>query len=775
VSLPLPAHYCVLKCSHTFNILDARGAVSTTERARAFGRMRTLSREIAQLWQQRRAELGHPLGLAQSPSPAPLPDSFVDLDAPATLLFEIGTEELPAGEVSRAPEAVRAALAAKLAATRLGHGQVRVYATPRRIVAIVEGVEPREPHAERTVRGPKAKVAFDVDGNPSKAGIGFARRQGVDVGELRCIDVDGIAYVGVGKVEGGRGAVEVLSGVLGALVAELRAEKNMRWSDPALSFSRPVRWLVAVLGDTHVPVAVSALASATITRVHRTSVPSTVEVGSANGYLQLLAAHGIIVDGARRRAMIVEAVRTLAVEVGGVLDEQRESALLEEITNLVEQPRAVRGSFSERYLELPGEILTTVMRKHQRFVPVHHENGTLLPYFVGVANGECDEAVVRCGYESVLRARYEDAAFFYRADLKVAPETMKTGLANLAFEQRLGSMAERAERIAGLALALADRVVALEPAQRDTLTRAASLAKFDLASRMVVELTSLAGTMAREYARHGGESEAVAEALYEMELPRFAGDALPVTVPGAVLALADRLDPLVGLFAVGTNPTGSSDPFGLRRAAVGVLNILRSQSVFEDVSLSTAMDLAVDQLRGQGIDVPGAALGAAREFLARRYEQLLLDTGAGRHAVSAVLPLADRPARVEQTLTELDRLGGQHDFADLVAALLRVRRILPADTTAYADTSCLREPADTALARAVDGFRRDIEPSASLAEFVGRAAVLVDPINSFFQEVHVLADEPQVRQARLGLLAAIRDEADRVIDWDALGSSTVGS
>jgi glycyl-tRNA synthetase len=761
--LPVPAHYFVLKCSHAFNVLDARGAVSTTERARAFGKMRALSREVAQLWQDRRAELQHPLGVATPPAQATLPATVPQVDAPGMLLFEIGTEELPATEVTRSAARVREAVTAKLAATRLDHGDITTYATPRRIVTLVADVQPREPDAERTVRGPRASAAFDADGNPTKAAAGFARGQGVDVADLRRIDVQGVEHVGVVRSDVGRGAVEVLSGVLGEVVAELRADKNMRWSDPALSFTRPVRWLLALLADVEVPIAVSSLGSGRTTRVLRTASQSTVEVPTADGYPEFLSGHGIVLDANIRRSRIVAAARELAARVGGTVDVQGEAGLLDEIANLVEWPTPIRGGFAQRYLELPPEILVTVMRKHQRYLPVRDADGGLLPYFVTVANGACDEDVVRTGNEAVLRARYEDAAFFWRADLGVQPAQFKARLDKLAFAEGLGSMADRATRIAGTAEALATGLPADE---RATLTRAAGLAKFDLASQMVIELTSLAGTMAREYALRAGESAEVATALYEMEQPRAAGDDVPTTRPGALLSLADRVDLLVGLFATGANPTGSSDPFGLRRAALGAVAVLRT--VLRGVTLSESLAAAAEQLRAQGVPVPAAALAGAREFAVRRYEQQLLDGAHDHRVVSSILPLADTPAAADETLAEVERRLAEPDFAAVVAVLQRVRRIVPAEAVAGYDAGQLTSPAEAALVAAVE--KADLAHATSFAEFADVAGGLVEPINVFFDAVLVMAEDPAVRTARLGLLATIRNAADQYLDWQALGT-----
>ncbi|WP_405064557.1 glycine--tRNA ligase [Kribbella sp. NBC_01505] len=765
--LPVPAHVQVLRCSHTFNVLDARGAVSTTERAKAFARMRTLAREVAQLWAERRTELEHPLGVAELPPAAEVPTTFPVATGTRQLTFEIGTEEMPPSEVTKTAAAVKAALTEKLGATRLGHGAVTVYATPRRVVAFVAEVQAGEPDAERVNRGPKKVAAYDADGNVTKAAAGFARGQGVEVSELHTLDVDGVEYVAVTKPDPGRGAAEVLSGVLSEIVAGLRSDKNMRWNDAKLSFTRPVRWLVALLGDEIVPVSVSSLAAGRTTRVHRTAAQPKVEIAAAEGYLDLLRIHGIEADPARRRQVIVETSEQLAAEVTGSIDFAAESALLDQIVNLVEEPTPILGNFSADYLELPAEILTTVMRKHQRYLPVRGADGQLLPHFVAVANGSVKEATVRDGNEAVLRARYEDAAFFWRADLETPLADMKAELDKLAFEQKLGSMADRAGRIGRIALALA-AVAGVEGDDLVTLTRAAELAKFDLGSQMVVELTSLAGTMAREYARRAGETEGVAQALFDMELPRSAGDPVPATTPGALLALADRFDLLAGLFGIGAKPTGSSDPFALRRAAGGVVAILREHPALRAITLPAGLQAAAAEIGAQGIDVPAESLDEVVEFTIRRYEQQLIDRGEDHLQVAAVLPLATAPVVADETLTSLQQLVGSPDFAQLVAVLQRVRRIVPEGTAASYDAGKLTEPAEVVLHEAVQKVGQ--APTA-LGDFVPAASILVDPVTTFFEDILVMAEDPEVKAARLGLLATIGTLAAPVLDWQALGTS----
>jgi glycyl-tRNA synthetase len=328
-------------------------------------------------------------------------------------------------------------------------------------------------------------------------------------------------------------------------------------------------------------------------------------------------------------------------------------------------------------------------------------------------------------------------------------------------------MAQRASRIARIAESLA-QTVGLDGEELTTLKRAAELAKFDLGSQMVVELTSLAGTMAREYARRAGETEGVAQALFDMELPRSAGDPVPATTPGALLALADRFDLLAGLFAVGAKPTGSSDPFALRRAAAGVVAILREHPALRAITLSVGLAAAAEQIGAQGIEVSGDSLAEVADFTVRRYEQQLLDRGDDHLQVAAVLPLAESPATADETLAELQRQVGNQNFAELVAVLQRVRRIVPADAKAQYDPAKLTEPAELVLHEAVQ--KVGVAPT-SLRDFVAATEVLVEPITNFFEEILVMAEDPEVRAARLGLLATIRDLAAPVIDWQALGTS----
>ncbi|HWC23459.1 MAG TPA: glycine--tRNA ligase [Flexivirga sp.] len=778
--LPVPAYNYVLKSSHAFNVLDARGAISTTERAKAFSTMRGLARDVSKLWVERREELDFPLLKTEAAKvltgsavrhPADDPED-VDLTAlptdDQTLAVEIGVEELPPHVVDQAIDFVRTSLTERFDASRLTHGAIDVVGTPRRIVATVAGLASHEPDAESLRKGPKVAAAYDENGEPTKAAQGFARGQKVDPSELVRAEFDGAEHVAVKISEQGRDVLTVAGEIIADIVEALRADKNMRWDDPQLSYSRPVRWIVALWGDVVVPVRASELTAGRTTYVHRTDPAPLVRVDAADRLRAALETHGLVIDPVIRRQQVIDQSRALAESVGGAIDFDDESALVDEITNLVEQPHAVLGSYSEKHLELPEQILTTVMRKHQRYLPVRDADGALLPYFVTVANGDCDDELVRIGNETVLRARYEDAAFFYDADLKQPLADLRSGISKLTFENRLGSVADRADRINDVAREIASQLE-LSAEDDKTLARAGELAKFDLSSQMVIELSSLAGFMAHEYATRAGESAEVAQALWEMELPRSAGDALPKSVPGAVLALADRFDLLTAMFAIGAKPSGSSDPFALRRAALGLVSVLRGHRELGAITVDAGLNAAATRLQQQGIAVSDESVAAAKEFIVGRFAQQLRDEGVPVGLVSAVTPLAAAPGLATQALDDIATARKDDRFPALVEAVQRITRIVPDGTAASYDRALLASDTEKALVIYVDELPD--HANDALPQWIPDALPLVTPLAKFFDDVMLMADDKTLRASRLGLVQTIVERAPRGIDWRELNSA----
>ncbi|MDQ1418190.1 MAG: glycyl-tRNA synthetase [Acidimicrobiaceae bacterium] len=762
--LPVPAYHYVLKCSQTFNVLDSRGAIGTTERARAFARMRRLAHDVAELWVQRREELGFPLGVyavAARPEPGRAAAGAFPA-APAPLLFEIGTEELPPADVESAIVQLQAQLAAALDTARLDHGAVTVQGTPRRIVATVTGLAPRQPDRSLTVRGPRADRAFDAEGQPTPAATGFARKQGLAVAELGRLEDGGATYLVAERVEPGRAAAEVLAELLPKLIESLRFERTMRWGAGPVAFSRPVRWLVALLGGTVVPFTYGDLVAGRMTRVLRDDEPPAVDIADAAAYPAVMAEHAITYDGPARRTVIVAEATTLAAREGGAIDPVVEAALIDEVTDLVENPVVLLGHFDERFLELPQEVLSVVMKKHQRYLPVRTPGGDLLPAFVAVANGPIEVDMVRAGNEKVLRARYADAAFFFERDLTRPLEEYRAGLATLTFEERAGSMLDRAERTAQVSAWLADRL-GLPEDQRKILDRAALLAKADLGTEMVVELSTLAGQMGRIYALRQGEAPEVADAIFEHTLPRQAGDRLPESTVGAVLAIADRADALAALFAVGAQPSGSADPYGLRRAASGLVAIVLAHQL--PVDLRTLLEEAA---RHQAVAITPAATEELLDFVRRRLEQRLLDEGHRADLVRAVLVVADRPAASVATLIELEGLLQDERFRTVATAYRRSLRIAKGVEAGPVDPSRFDDPAETALWDAFRSVAAELTAAETLGQFAERFAGLVEPINAFFEQVLVMAEDPEVRANRLRLLAQLVAPGAGFVDWNAI-------
>ncbi|MDA8297319.1 MAG: glycine--tRNA ligase [Actinomycetota bacterium] len=770
--LPIPAHSFVLKSSHAFNVLDSRGAISTMERAAAFSTMRRLARSVGELWVERRAELGFPLGTLERSADAPEPPGYDDglrqapvSTGPERFVLEIGTEELPPSVVDDVAEHLASAVAALLKETRLGHGPISVESTPRRAIVSIETVEAKESPTTITVRGPRVQAAYGPDGSPTPALAGFARSRNVAVSDLRTVRVGDAEYVALEQADPGRSALTVLGECSERLVAGLHADRNMRWSDPELSFSRPIRWLLALYGATVVPVRVSGLRAGRTTEVLRTDDHPVREVPTAEALATIQREAGLLTDRGARIAAVRSATQALASGIGGTVDFTAESALLEEVANLLEAPFGVLGRFEERFLELPDPVLVTVMRKHQRYFPVRDDRGRLLPAFITMANGPCDDALVRAGNESVIRARYEDALFFWNADRRRSLEDFRAALDRLVFDARVGSMDQRARRIAEVAARLAS--VSAAPFDAVVLGRAGELAKFDLSTEMVVEFSSLAGVMAREYAREAGEVEAVAQALYEMELPQSSADALPSSIEGALLALADRADLIVAMFAIGVVPSGSSDPFGLRRAATGIARILTDGGRFGRLTISGVLAVAAERLAADGIATADETLEAAAAFVADRVERQLRDAAVDARLVAAVD--LDDPVRALAVIAEVDALASDAAFVRAVQAMHRVASILPLGTKAIATPTALSEAAELDLWAEVEALG---DASAlGLRAWLDRSGGLVTAIEAFFAAVLVMVEDPDVRAARLGLLATVLEHAPRGVRWKALGGA----
>jgi glycyl-tRNA synthetase len=774
--LVLPAYDYLLKCSHTFNVLDARGAIGVTERQAFFGRMRGIARKITEAYIEERQRVEFPWldedtersseDRGQASFQKATASKTTVESQPGPFLLEIGTEELPSADLSGALEQLRKGIKALLAEARLAHGEVRIFGTPRRLVVSVRDLVPSQPDEEKVVKGPPAERAFDAEGQPTPAGQGFARSKGIHVSDLQVREMDGGMYaVAVVRSEG-RPAAEVLVEQIPDLIASLRFRKSMRWNNSNVAFSRPIRWLLALFNEQLLNFTFAGIPSGNTTRGLRFCEPGLIEVRSPKDYFASLTDQGILLDQEERSQRINEQVGKLAEEIGGtaVLDPD----LLAEVTNLVEAPLAVLGSFEVKHLELPEEVLISVMKKHQRYFPVQ-KNGQLLPYFIAVSNrGETDHSqeldLIIEGNEHVIRARFADAAFFIGEDIKQPLEDYLPQLDTLTFQADLGSMLEKTHRIQGLVVDLASQI-GLDSEQVRVGQRAAELCKADLVTRMVVEMTSLQGIMGRYYALKSGELEPVADAIFDHYLPRFAGDSAPESLPGLGVGLADRLDTLAGLFAVGLAPTGAKDPFGQRRAALGVVGNLIDWDL--DFDLRAALQAAANRLP---CEMSQASQVECLNFIIERQRNLLLETGERYDVVDAVLSAqGHNPSRAAHAVKTLKVWIERSDWNEILQAYARCVRITRDLTEIYpVDEKRFDESAERGLYRSLMIAEGKPRSPGSVDDFLNAFIPLIPDINQFFDQVLVMVDDELLRQNRLGLLLRIAALADGVVDMSRL-------
>lgn len=755
--LVVPAHDYVLKCSHTFNVLDAQGAVGVTERAGYFAKMRDMARATADNYLAQREKLGYPL-LQKAPArQAVAQPKETDLGSEpveaAPFVFEVGTEELPSHEVVTAVEQLKSNLVDLLAKNRLEHGDVEVYSTPRRLTVVIKELAARQPDREVEVKGPPAQVAMGEDGVPTQAGLGFCKAQGIDPATLR-VESDGKrTYVAATKKEVGRSAVEVLKSELGGLISGLRFGRTMRWNDSKVSFSRPVRWIVALHGTAVVPFDYAGFSSGRSSRGLRPLGSPPISISNASDYLDVMAQNNIIVDRAARQASIVAQLETIAASAGGRVPEGQE-ALLEEVTDLVESPHAALGKFEEKHLDLPSSVLVTVMKKHQRYFPVEKSDGSaLLPHFIVVCNAKrSDMNLVVQGYEDVLRARYADAAYFVLADRKKKLSDYRDALGGLTFQTELGSMLDKQVRLEKLVVDLANELQ-VDPEGVRIASRATKLAKNDLVTSMVVEMTSLQGVLGEVYALDSGEEPAVAQAIREQYLPKAAGGTQPETLPGALLGVADRLDSLVGLFAVGKKPTGSADPFGLRRNALTLVDLLVSRKL--SISLETLFKMAAAHLP---VSLSEESL---KELLAFTQDRMVIwfKEQGHRHDLveAAVFGGPADPYRISEVVEALSNEVQGESWDSLLNAYARCCRITKgfSGNGVIAAERLSDEPSQALLAR-YNEVSAEL-PLADVSALVEALSVLQPAIDEFFDKVLVMADDEALKNARLTLLNKIAE------------------
>ena len=670
-----------------------------------------------------------------------------------TLAFEIGTEEIPAFDLHRATLQLEKLVPEALDAVRIPHGDVAVYTTPRRLIAIVADVADETEALEEVFRGPSVKIAFDADGNPTKAATGFARGKGVGVDALERREENGVEYVFATKSIAARDVAELLPGVLEGVITGTSWPKSCRWGTTSEYFSRPVRWLVALLDERVIPVRFAGLTAGNLTRGHRFLAPGPHEVATAADLLGVVEAAHVVSSEQAREAVIREGVAQ-AEQRTGARAELPEKTLLE-VVNLCEQPTVLVGTFDEEFLRVPEEIIVDAMLMHQRYFPLYDADGKLTNNFIVVSNGDPAHAdTITGGNERVVRARLSDAKFFYEEDLKHPLETYVDRLDEVVFQETLGTMTEKADRIVALAKHLAADAQLSEADAADA-ERAAYLAKADLVTNAVVEFTSVQGVMGSYYAAACGESDQVARVIADPDRPRFSGDEPPASDVGRIVAMADKLDTVCGLFAVGQGPTGSSDPFALRRSAIGIVAMLEAGL---PVSLAAAIDAALGTYQDAGIDFDRDAIRAeVADFFVTRTKVMLRDGGCSHDTMDAVLATGvEEPAQIiaRTYVLEAERLSAPEAFDDLATAFARANNLRDADLGVEVDEALLSD-AERALLVATDEAAACVKEALAVDHFgaaLAALAALRAPIDAFFEDVLIMDDDLALRENRLRLL-----------------------
>lgn len=680
------------------------------------------------------------------------------------LLFEIGTEEIPARFMPKALADLKQYADEELDGAHLQHGVVKAECTPRRLVITVKDVASRQDDAVEISKGPLRSQAYDGDGNPTKAANGFARSRGVGVADLKVQTIGGAEYVVAEKRTEGRPAVEVLPQLLEKIIHRLSFPKSMYWAERNVRFARPVRWLIALYGETPLDITFGCVKSGTISRGHRFMGREAVEIKDTSSYAQAMRENFVITDPEERKSMILAGIAEIEKELGAKVSVDPE--LLEENVHLNEYPIPFYGSFDKEFLDIPSEVLILSMAKNQRYFPVHNAQGKLMPNFIGVSNNRAkDMGVVREGNERVLRARLYDAAFFWKEDQQKSLDSRAEELKNVTYQEQLGSVYDKVQRIKKITLWLAEELEAR--CSMENLSRACDLAKADLVTNMVYEFSDVQGIMGREYARKAGEAEEVALALYEQYLPRFAGDELPSQINGALLGIGERLDTLSAIYKIGMEPTSSQDPYGLRRAARCINELIWGLSL--DIDMDKALGMAAKLL-----DMPEERFDKMKTFIAQREQVQLREKSFSHEAVAlAMQTIPSRPLQIYRLAEVLTRASGEPWFAELVTAAVRVKNLL-----AKADTECaavapskFTSDAERNLYEELVKLTSAMESAVRKFEWEKLASMMADlapVIAQFFNDVLVMDPDQDVRANRIALLNECQKFFMRIGDFSLL-------
>lgn len=678
-------------------------------------------------------------------------------------LLEIGVEELPSRFVNMAIEQLKEKSEKLLAENEIGFKGVKVYATPRRLSLVIEDLDEKQKDIQKEVKGPSVKIAYDDDKKPTKPLLGFMKSQNISESDLVIKEFKGTDYVFANISSIGRKASEILVEIMPSLIRDINFPKNMRWGGKNIRFARPIRWIVSLLGDKVVPFDFEEISVGNKTKGHRFLGSSEIVIDKVENYEKLLEDNYVILDQNKRREIIKYESTKIAKSLGGEIHENED--LLEELTYIVEYPTPIKGSIKEKYLTLPKEVVTTTMIDHLRFIPIYSQDDKLLPYFITVRNGTKDyEEIVIAGNEKVLGARLEDAKFFYEDDISKPLEDYVDNLKGVLFNDKLGSMFEKEKRDGVVAKKIAKSLSFADEAI-EALDRVAHLSKADLTTKMVIEFTELQGVMGEIYALNSGEKEIVATAIREQYLPKFAGDTLPESSVGSIFSLADKIDTIVGLFAIEEIPTGSTDPFALRRSAIGIINIIRKTGWkfnFNEV-IETSL---YEYINGLGLTFNHEeVITNVREFFFGRIKTMLQEEGIRYDIIDAVLIPESEIYNIFEKAKELNEWF-KEDRTNFVDAYNRINNLTKNVDFVEVKEELLNEEAEKKL------YNKYVETNTKFKEALSsenyKEAMdalndLVPAIDDFFENVMVMSEDEEIRQNRLALINSIEENIQKIL------------
>ncbi|MBW1769805.1 MAG: glycine--tRNA ligase subunit beta [Deltaproteobacteria bacterium] len=696
------------------------------------------------------------------------------------LLIEIVSEEIPAGYIDPALEAMKNLMGQKLSQARVEYGAMETFGTPRRLALMVQEVSERQASVTREVVGPPKSAAFDAEGRPTRAAEGFAKGQGVSMKRLTIKKTAKGEYVCVKKLERGQASWRLLQSVIPELIMAIPFPKSMRWSDLSLVFTRPIHGVLALFGDRIIPFKMENIRSGRRTFGHRFMHPGRISISEVSDYVPALRSAFVLADVEERKHAIQEEITRAARKLGGEVISDND--LLDTVTHLVEYPAVSAGTFDKGFLEVPREVLITAMREHQKYFAVAGSDQQLLPCFIAVNNTPVEDiALVTAGHERVLRARLSDARFFFETDSKTPPHEIVERLNGVLFQAKLGTMFEKVCRVQKLAEHLADLTA---PDLKASVSRGAWLCKSDLTTQMVNEFPKLQGVMGRIYAAQAGEPEAAAQAIEEHYLPAYAGGRLPATVPGSLVSIADKLDTVCGCFGVGLIPSGTSDPYALRRQTIGIIQIILTQAFSFSLKglIEKSLELVHDKISGDTEQLVVQVL----TFFQHRMEHLLAEEGFSKDVITAVVSasMEDLPA-VRKRTEALEALKAEPDFQPLAIAFKRVANIIRQakergeivsgglDAPAKTDPGLFQESCEQALFDALKKVKHDMSEDLKSGAF-DRALLTVStlkgPVDDFFDGVMVLTEDERLKQNRLALLGEIADLFNVFADFSRIST-----